>query len=114
MICAIVHNHVDRTGRCVRSAAHAGLHCPNDPPCASCANPPPLVCAGCGERPTPLEARTVARLGGTHFRLLFHAVGTGRDSGPKLRSCGPWMRAGSSASERQQAIETFRGQRAEG
>jgi hypothetical protein len=112
--CGICHSHVGAFAVCARPPKHSGLCCPLDPPCATCVQPPALVCARCGEKPTGLEARTVARLGGTHSKKLTHAAGVpGREQGGKFRPCGPWVRAGAAADEAARALEAWREARAE-
>jgi hypothetical protein len=59
------------------------------PPAASAGTAQPLRCDACGARPAD---GVPVRAGGTHYRRLVHAAGVpGRESGPKLRSCGTWV-----------------------
>jgi hypothetical protein len=68
----------------------------------------PLTCANCGTRPTEIEAKYTARLGGTHARRLTHGAGIpGRQSAVKLRSCGPWVLATATKEERQAAMREW-------
>ena len=52
---------------------------------------PTLRCSKCGKPPTEEEAKYTARLGGTHYRRLDHAVGIPGNKGNRIaRTCGIW------------------------
>lgn len=74
-----------------------------------------LVCAKCGDEPTPDEARYTAKLQGTHYRRIQHGVGIpGRRGGSQARECGPWVVASLNADGRKLALDEWRRAKADG